>query len=68
MRKLKDKYKVEHIEAGHTPDGYSINERIQLEEKDSHNHVEIYKGGGAASFVIGFEDNQDKKSLSRYGC
>tara|TARA_R110002051_G_scaffold84103_7_gene148960 strand:+ start:12628 stop:13389 length:762 start_codon:yes stop_codon:yes gene_type:complete len=67
MRKLKDKYKVEHIEAGHTPDGYSINERIQLEEKDSHNHVEIYKGGGAASFVIGFEDNQDKKAYQDMG-
>lgn len=69
MKKLKDKYKVEHIEAGHTPDGYDINERIQIQEKDKDNsiHLEIYRGGSAAYFIIGFEDTHDKEAYQDMG-
>lgn len=69
MKKLKDKYKVEHIEAGHTPDGYDINERIQIQDKDKDNsiHLEIYRGGSAAYFIIGFEDTHDKEAYQDMG-
>lgn len=68
MRKLKDKYKVEHVEAGHTPDGYTINEAIQLEDTQNKNHhIEIYKGGAAAYFVGANESSSDKNAYQDMG-
>lgn len=67
MNKLKDKYKFEHIEAGHTPDGHSIYERIQLEDKNSRDHVEIHKGGSAAYFVNGNEHTHDTEAYQDMG-
>lgn len=67
MNKLKDKYKLDHIESGHTPDGYSIYERIQLEDKNSRDHIEIHKGGGAAYFMNGNEHTHDKEAYQDMG-
>lgn len=67
MKNLKDKYKFEHIEAGHTPDGYSIYERIQLEDKSSRDHVEIHKGGDTAYFVNGNEHTHNKEAYQDMG-
>lgn len=68
MNKLKDKYNVEHIEAGHTPDGYTINEVIQLEDKQNSDHrVEIYKGGAAAYYVGVNEASSDKQAYQDMG-
>jgi hypothetical protein len=68
MMKLKDKYKVKRIEAGHTPDGYTISEAIQLEDTQNKNHyVEIYRGGAAAYFVGANEASNDKKAYQDMG-
>lgn len=67
MKKLKDKYKIDHIEAGHTPDGHSVYERIQLEDKGSRDHIEIHKGGSAAYFMNGNEHTHDKEAYQDMG-
>lgn len=68
MNKLKDKYNVEHIEAGHTPDGYTINEVIQLEDRQNRDHrVEVYKGGAAAYYVGVNEASSDKQAYQDMG-
>lgn len=68
MNKLKNRYQVEHIEAGHTPDGYTVNERIQLEDKsDKNNSIEIYKGGAAAYYQGVNEASSDKEAYQDMG-
>ena len=68
MKKLKDKYNVEHIEAGYTPDGYDIKETIQLEDTQNRNHyVEIGKGGSAVYYVGVNEASSDKEAYQDMG-
>jgi len=68
MKDLKKKYNVEHIEAGHTPDGYTINEVIQLDNKQNSDHrVEVYKGGAAAYYVGVNEASNDTEAYQDMG-
>lgn len=68
MKALKKKYDVKHIEPGHTPDGYTINEVIQLEDKENRDHrVEIYKGGATAYYVGVNEASNDKEAYQDMG-
>lgn len=68
MKALKKKYNVEHIEPGHTPDGYTINEVIQLEDKENKDHrVEIYKGGATAYYVGVNEASSNKEAYQDMG-